>query len=562
MSIYSDELIDRLVAPTGFSDVELEKKYPVRQITGGQLVMRFAPSPTGFVHIGAIFSALLTERAARQSGGIMILRIEDTDQKREMEGGINLIIDVLDKFGIHYDEGLQKNGEIIGDYGPYIQSERKSIYQTYVRLLLKKGLAYPSFDSPEELEEMRKNQEKIKARTGYYASFAVWRNKSVEEVEKALDDGKVPVIRFRSSGNFNSKFSFIDVIKGKLEMAENDQDVVILKSDNLPTYHLAHVVDDHLMRTNLVTRGEEWIPSTSIHVQLFSALDWEIPKYAHFSVISKLDNGNKRKLSKRKDPEANMEFYDQQGFSKEAVLEYLMNLINSHFANWRTENPDAPLSAYQMEMDNISKSSPLFDEKKLLDVSKQIIARMSAEEILERMLIWTKKYDPEFGKKLEKEKDYVLNILNIERENRNSPHGGISRRKDIAKWSDVKNSIDYFFDDWFFIADIDLKKMLQENIDLEDAKKTVDKFLLVYDEKDSKEIWLKKVKNICKELSYAENVKEYKANPDAFKGNLANIAGALRILLTGRTFSPDLFEIMQVMGKERIENRLKKIENL
>ena len=530
---------------------EVEKKYPQRNLKEGAMVTRIAPSPTGFMHIGSLYTALISERLAHQTDGIFFLRIEDTDKKREVEGASKLITKSLNHYGIKTDEGENASGQEIGEYGPYKQSERADIYKAYVKSLVEKGLAYPCFSTSEELEEMHKKQESEGIRPGYYNQWAIWRNKSDEEVLEALEEKKPFVIRFKSNGDFENKIPVEDVLLGKKELSENDQDIVILKSDGLPTYHMAHVIDDHLMRTTHVIRGNEWLPSLPLHLQLFRAMGWKSPKYGHIFPIQKMEGSSKRKLSKRKDPEANVDYFEEQGYPENGIIEYLLNLANSNFEDWRKQNPDKDNREFVLTLKKLSSSNgPLFDFVKLNNISKEVVAKYSAEEVFEKVLNWAKKYDSEFALKIEKNSDYTKKILGIERTNdKNS-------RKDIAKWSDVKKEIEYFFDDTFSINKDGIKELVPE-IDLNDIQNIVKSFIESYNENDSREEWFEKIKQIGKNNGFAEDMKKYKESPENYKGNIADVAKIFRVLLTGKTQTPDLYSIMQVMEKDRVFDRLK-----
>ncbi|MDD3919544.1 MAG: glutamate--tRNA ligase [Candidatus Pacebacteria bacterium] len=528
---------------------EIEEKYPQRKLKEGAMVTRIAPSPTGFMHIGSLYTALISERLAHQTDGIFFLRIEDTDKKREVEGASKLITKSLDYYNIKTDEGENASGEEVGKYGPYKQSERADIYKAYIRHLLEKGLAYPCFSTSEELEEMHKKQEEEGIRPGYYSNWAIWRNKSEEEVLEALEQKKPFVIRFKSNGNFENKILIEDVLLGKKELSENDQDIVIMKSDGLPTYHMAHIVDDHLMRTTHVVRGNEWLSSLPLHLQLFRAMEWKAPKYGHIFPIQKMEGSSKRKLSKRKDPEANVDFFKEQGYPKNAIIEYLLNLANSNFEDWRKQNPDKDNKEFVLTLKKLASSNgPLFDFVKLDNISKEIISKYTAEEVYNETLNWAKKYDLPFAEKIEKHSDYVKKILGIERGN------NTKARKDISKWSNVKAEIEYFFDEDFSINKEEIKELLWgiDNID-----PIIKSFLNSYNEKDNREEWFEKIKEIGKENGFAEDMKKYKESPENYKGNVADVAKIFRVLLTGKTQTPDLYSIIQVMGKERVFNRLK-----
>ncbi len=527
-----------------------EEKYPERKLEEGAIVTRFAPSPTGFVHLGSLYQVVIARKMAKQTNGVFFLRVEDTDQKREVENGVTGIINSLKDFGLTPDEGMTSETDEIGDYGPYKQSLRKDIYQAYAKYLIEQGKAYPCFCSTEELDEMRQKQENAKIRPGYYGVWAHCRNLTVEEAMKKIKSGEEYIIRLKSPGREDKKIRHHDIIKGNVEFPENDQDIVIIKADGLPTYHFAHAVDDHLMHTTHVIRGDEWLSSIPLHLQLFEMLGFKTPKYAHISPIMKEDNGGKRKLSKRKDPEAAVSYYTEEGIPKEAVVEYLMNIANSNFESWRKANPNAFLDDFELQLNKMSVSGALFDIIKILDISKNVISKFSAEEVYNEAYNWAKTYDCELLKLLDN-REYALKILGIER-------GNTKPRKDISKWSDLKNAIIYMYDEEF----------LNGNSELEYAKindnKEIKKILKVYFEKyfdinDDKQTWFDKIKDLSEELGYAREVKMFKQEPEKWPGHVGDISTVLRVSLTGRQNTPDLYEIMQVLGKESIEKRIRKI---
>ena len=523
-----------------------EEKYPERNLKEGAIVTRFAPSPTGFVHIGGLYQSLIARKLASQTEGVFLLRIEDTDQKREVENGITDIVQSLDRFGIEPDEGMISETEGKGNYGPYRQSMRKDIYQSYAKYLIEQGKAYPCFCTPEELEEMREKQENAKIRPGYYGVWAKCRNITVEEAIEKIKNGEKYIVRFKSPGREDRKIKHHDVIKGNVDFPENDQDIVIIKADGLPTYHFAHAVDDHLMRTTHVIRGDEWLSSVPLHLQLFHELGFKAPKYAHIAPIMKNDNGNKRKLSKRKDPEAAVSYYDEMGIPKEAVNEYLLNIANSNFENWRRANKDKSIDEFELQLNKMSVSGALFDMVKLLDVGKTVISKFTAEEVYENAFNWAKTYDKELEDMLQ-DKEYALKIFGIERGNKKP-------RKDIAKWSDVKENIEYMYDDKFFAKEQEYPYQVIN--DKEDINKILDLYMeKYYDENDDKQQWFDKIKELAGELGYAKEVKEYKANPESYKAHVGDVSTVLRVALTGRTNTPDMYEIMQVLGRESIEKR-------
>lgn len=540
------ELAD-LIFPNA-KDIEYyEEKYPERNLPEGAMVTRFAPSPTGFVHIGGLFGAIVDRKLAEQTKGVFILRIEDTDQKREIERGTEQIVEGLQNFGIIPDEGMISEDGEKGIYGPYKQSQRKDIYQAYAKSLIEKGLAYPCFCTTEELEEIREKQEKAKIRPGYYGVWAKYRNLPIVEAAEKIKNGEKYIVRFKSHGNEERKIKHKDIIKGNIEFPENDQDIVIIKADGLPTYHFAHAVDDHLMRVTHVIRGDEWVSSIPLHLELFKALGFKPPKYAHTATIMKEDNGGKRKISKRKDPEAAVSYYHEEGIPQEAVVEYLLNIANSNFEPWRRANKDLDISEFELQLNKLSVSGAVFDMVKLLDVSKNVISKFTAEKIYDETLRWAKQYDTELMKLLEENKEYSIRVLNIER-------GNVKPRKDIAKWSEVKNSIEYMYDEIF---KNNKEYEFQKITDKEEIKNILSKYIEKhFDINDDKQTWFNKMKDLAEEMGYAREVKEYKQEPDKYKGHVGDISTVIRVALTGRCNTPDLYEIMQILGKERIYSRM------
>ena len=524
-----------------------EEKYPERNLTEGAVVTRFAPSPTGFVHIGGLYQALVARTIAEKTGGVFFLRVEDTDQKREVENGVTGIVNSLKDFDMVPDEGMISDTEEIGNYGPYKQSLRKDIYQAYAKYMIEQGKAYPCFCTPEDLDEIRQKQEAAKLRTGYYGVWAKCRNLSVEEMAEKIKAGEPYIIRFKSPGREDRKIKHKDVIKGNVDFPENDQDIVIIKADGLPTYHFAHAVDDHLMHTTHVIRSDEWLSSVPLHLQLFHELGFKTPKYAHISPIMKNDNGGKRKLSKRKDPEAAVSYYKEQGVPTDAVKEYLLNIANSTFENWRRANPDKPMEEFDFQLNKMSVSGALFDMVKLLDIGKTVISKMTAEAVYEKALEWAKEYDSELEALLQ-DKEYTLKVFGIERGNKKP-------RKDIAKWSDVKENIDYMYDSEFYnkVQEYPYQPAIS---DKEDISKILDLYIeKYYDENDDKQAWFDKIKALAVEMGYAGEVKEFKANPGMYKAHVGDVSTVLRVALTSRTNTPDMYEIMQVLGKNRIAKR-------
>ena len=525
-----------------------EEKYPERNLPEGAIVTRFAPSPTGFVHIGGLYQALVAKEVAQKTEGVFFLRVEDTDQKREVENGVTGIVNSLKDFDMAPDEGMISDTEEIGNYGPYKQSLRKDIYQAYAKYLIEQGKAYPCFCTPEEGEEIRQKQEAAKIRPGYYGVWAKCRNLTVEEMVEKVKNGEHYIIRFKSPGREDRKIKHKDIIKGNVDFPENDLDIVIIKADGLPTYHFAHAVDDHLMRTTHVIRSDEWLSSVPLHLQLFHELGFKAPKYAHISPIMKNDNGNKRKLSKRKDPEAAVSYYKEQGIPVAAVKEYLLNIANSTFENWRRANPDKPMEEFDFQLNKMSVSGALFDMIKLLDIGKTVISKMTAEEVYERALEWAKEYDSELAEMLA-DKEYALKVFGIERGNKKP-------RKDISKWSDVKENIEYMYDETFYKKEQEYPYQPAIN-DKESIEKILSLYIeKYYDENDDKQAWFDKIKALAVEMGYAGEVKEFKANPGMYKAHVGDVSTVIRVALTSRTNTPDMYEIMQVLGKEKVVKRL------
>ena len=523
---------------------DYEAQYPARNLKEGARVTRFAPSPTGYLHIGGLFAAMIAKLTAETTDGVFFLRVEDTDKKREVEDGVSGIIDGLKAFGMEPDEGMTGPDTWTGDYGPYLQSKRKEIYQTFAKDLVRKGAAYPCFCTAEELDALRKQQEADGVNPGYYGPYAKWREKTYEEYAEAVQSGAPYVLRLRSPGDPEKKIRFQDMIKGKMELPENITDIVLLKTDGIPTYHFAHCIDDHLMHTTHVVRGDEWISSVPTHIQLFQVCGFRAPKYAHIAPIMKLDDGNKRKLSKRKDPEAAVSYYMEQGFPKESVLEYLLTLANSNFEDWRRANKTADLSAFPFNLKKMGVSGALFDLAKLNDVSKNVISMMPAEKVYEDTLTWAKAFDPEFASLLEADREKAIAILSIGR-------GGKKPRKDFAQWSDVPEYMAYFYPERY-----EATFTLPERVNAEDAAAILTAYKDLYDEADDNNTWFDKVKSLCEPFGYTPNVKEYKQDPEAFKGHVGDVSTVLRVAVTSRTNTPDLCSIMQILGKEEVLRRL------
>lgn len=521
-----------------------EEKYPERDLPEGAQVVRVAPSPTGFIHVGGIFQGLIAKKIAEQTNGVFFVRIEDTDQKRKIENGTEEILNAYKDYDLYPDETVGK-----GNYGPYIQSERREIYKAYAKKLLEEGNAYPCFCSAEELEKIRDNQTKAQERTGYYGKWAKCRNMPVDMAYEKIKNGDPYIIRLKSPGDPEKKIKIKDVIKGGVDMPENDQDIVIIKSDGLPTYHFAHAVDDHLMHTTLVTRSDEWLSSVPLHIQLFRILGFKVPKFAHTAPLEKAEEGSRRKLSKRKDPEAAVSYYTEVGIPKEALKEYLMNIANSNFEIWRKQNPDKDMMKdFEFHLNKMGVSGALFDMVKLLDVAKGVISKFTAQEVYDFSYAWAERFDPELKEMLDN-KEYSLKVLGIER-------GNVKPRKDIAKWSDVKDIIYYMYPEKFAK---NTEFEYQKITDPEEIKTIVSEYVNNYfDINDDKQTWFSRMKDLSEKLGYAREVKEYKAEPEKYKGHVGDISTVIRVTLTGRANTPDLYEIIQVLGEEEVKSRLSK----
>lgn len=521
-----------------------EELYPQRELPEGARVTRFAPSPTGFLHFGNLYTMLVAYRIAKNSNGVFYVRVEDTDNKRRVDGAIGVMLKSLAAYGIEADEGVIGENEEKGAYGPYYQSKRKDIYQAYAKHLVEQGLAYPCFCSPEELDEIR-NQQENEPQKGYWGKWAKCRNLSFDEIKKNIESGKEWTLRLKSPGTADGKCVFDDAIKGKIEMPENIQDIVLLKSDGIPTYHFAHVIDDHLMRTTHVVRGDEWISSAPIHLQLFKLLGFKPPKYAHVATIMKEENGGKRKLSKRKDPEAAVTYYAEQGYPKESVIEYILTLANSNFEDWRRANKTEPAEKFPLNFKKMSVSGALFDTVKLTDISKNVISTMNADKVFTLSYEWAKEYNPQLASLYEQDTDYAKAVLNIDRENKKP-------RKDIAKWSDIPDYISYMFDEAFIPC-----YELCGNADEALAAEVIEKYIDTYNENDDKDQWFERIKDLCEPLGCTPNVKEYKQNPENYRGHVGDVSTVIRVALTGRTNTPDLYSISELLGRERVIKRLK-----
>ncbi len=536
-----------LIFPNITKTVEdIEKMYPKREVDGE--VTRFAPSPTGFMHIGGCYQAITDYLIAKNTNGIFYLRNEDTDKAREKEDAVKIIMDILNYYNIVPDE-YEYEGDVVGKYGPYIQSERKEIYHVFIKHLIEIGRAYPCFCTPDELSLLREKQEGMKVRTGYYGRFSKCRKISIDDAYDRIKNGEKFVIRFKSKGDFENKIWYEDLAKGRLHLSENDIDDVIMKSDNkLPTYHFAHVIDDHLMHTTVVVRGEEWLPSVTKHLEMFNAFGFDAPKYIHTPLIQKKEDGKLRKISKRKDPEANMEYFKEMGYPKDAVVESLLTIINSNYEEWRDNNPDAPFTEFKFDPKKMSSSGALYDLMKLEDISKNIISRMNKDELYEESYAWACKYDEKLKELIDKDVDYYKNIINIEREQ-------AKPRKDIAKYSDIYYLIYYMYDE-LFNPEYEWMKIT----DTTEIKNIINTYINeYYDRDDDKDTWFNKIKELAENLGYAANMKDYKKNPDNYKGNVADIATVIRVSLTGKKNTPDLYEILKLFGIDRIRSRFNKI---
>lgn len=552
-----EKLAELLFPDVSETPADMEAKYPPRKLPEGAKVTRFAPSPTGFVHFGGLFPSTIGERLAHQSGGVFYLRIEDTDAKREVAGAAEGLIRTLAHYGIHFDEGaiLGEDGTICdsGAYGPYRQSARASIYHVYAKDLVRRGLAYPVFSTKEELEALNALDKKaeIQARnweeeTDSRAEEQARRRQfTVEDAEAHLRAGDPFVLRLLADGDPEKKIPFTDLVKGKLEIPENDEDFVLLKSDGIPTYHFAHAVDDHLMGTTHVIRGEEWLPSLAKHLMLFRYLGFRTPKYLHIAQIMRLDeNGNKKKLSKR-DMGANMDDYSRMGYAPACVCEYIMTLLNSNYEEWHAQNPDKPYTDFPFNIKKMSSSGCLFDFSKLNDVSKNVISRMSAEEVYRQASAWAQRYDPDFAALLTADPAYAIAIFAIGR-------GGKKPRKDFATWAEVKGYMDFFYDSLFTVKDA-----YPEQFPTADVRTALERFLDTYDPADDMTVWFDKIKAVAESIGYASDMKVYKTDPDAFSGSVADVSMFLRVAVTGRLNSPDMYAVMQVMGRDRVTARIR-----
>ena len=526
---------------------ELETRFPARELPEGAVVTRMAPSPTGFVHLGNLVQGLTAERMAHQSNGVLFLRVEDTDAKREVPGAVEVLIETLKHYGICFDEGATIDGDA-GNYGPYRQRQRAAIYHVYAKQLVEQGMAYPCFCTEDELSAMREKQEAAKETTGYYGQYAIWRDRSLEDVKAQLAAGNPWVLRFRSTGSIENQYKFDDLVKGQLTITENNVDHVLLKSDGIPTYHFAHAVDDHLMRTTHVVRGDEWLPTLPFHIQLFKALGFKLPKYVHIGPLMKMDGNSKRKLSKRKDPELALTFYKAEGFPVAAVYEYIMTLLNSNYEDWRRANPNAPATDFKFSPKKLNPAGNLFDYAKLTDVSKNEIAKMDAEKVYTLLTEWAEEFDADFAEKLKADPLFAKAILAIGR-------GGKKPRKDLATWKEAKPYMGFFYDDYLEAPVFD------EKFSNEIIKSALGKFLARFDINDDSSVWFDKVKEVTTELGFTTDMKAYKADPDAFPGTVADVSTFIRQAVTGKTNSPDLYTVMQILGYARTVARIQEVIN-
>ena len=530
---------------------ELERAFPPRELEAGAKVTRIGPSPTGFVHLGNLYNAVIGERLAHQSGGVFILRVEDTDAKREVAGAVETLLSMMDFFGVPFDEGVLLNGagvpEERGAYGPYRQRQRKEIYQTVAKALVQRGRAYPCFCTEEELAALRETQQASKLNFGYYGPFAKCRDLSLAEIRQRLEEGRPWVLRYKSLGDPEKRVPVTDAVRGVLEVQENDQDLVLLKSDGIPTYHFAHVVDDHLMRVTHVVRGEEWLATLPMHVQLFDELGWERPLYCHTAQLMKMDGEVKRKLSKRKDPELALEYYRADGYLPQAVWEYLLTVLNSNFEEWRLADPEADRLSFPFTTEKMSTSGALFDLVKLEDISKEVLWRMEAEEVCAGLRDWCRVYDPAFAALLERDADFACRAIDLGRHDARP-------RKDLVTWKQARDFLSFYYDETFRQED-----PFPERTDAAARAEIVRSYLAAVDYRDDNEAWFDKVRQLCGELGYAARPKDYKKHPEDYRGSVVDVSNTLRVALTGRSNSPDLWQISRLLGEDTCRRRLEKL---
>jgi len=545
------KIADLLFPDSKLTPEDMEKKYPPRNLKDGACVTRFAPSPTGFIHLGNLYAMLIAERLANQSGGIFYLRLEDTDQKRKIKGATEAIFNFLENFNLTLDEGFTQNGEI-GDYGPYVQSKRKEIYKIFAKKLISEGKAYPCFCTPDELKEIKEKQKAAKENTGYYGKWAKCRNLKLDEIEQKIKNGEKFIIKFKSPGDEKKRIKVNDLAKGLLDPPENIRDEIVLKSDGLPTYHFAHVVDDHLMRTTHVVRADEYLATLPIHVQMFEAFGWEHPHYLQHAMLLKQEGNSKRKLSKRKDPELALDYYNQVGYLPQCLKEYIMTLLNSNYEEWRIANPAADLNEFKFTTEKLSPSGALFDLNKLNDISKNYISALSTDEIYSYVKNWAEKYDKDFYKILDDRQQYAKDILSIGR--------GIEKpRKDIAFMSEVKNYISYFYGE-LFDANYTMPEAFAQKPDIteEIIKNVARDYIDIYDPGDDQAVWFDKIKELAPKYNFAPEMKLYRKNPQDYIGNVGDLSMILRVAVCGRQNSPDMYEVFKIMGKDMICGRLEK----
>ncbi len=521
---------------------DMNARFPKRELPDNACVTRIGPSPTGFVHLGNLYNAIIGERLAHQSGGVFYLRIEDTDNKREVEGAVETVINAMSYFGVNFDEGAAADGDN-GIYGPYRQRQRKDIYHVFAKLLVEQGKAYPCFMTAEELDAIREQQTANKENPGVYGKYAKNRDLTPEQIKENLAAGKEWVLRFR--GVETDEYICVeDAVRGKLEMPRNNMDFVLLKSDGIPTYHFAHVIDDHFMQSTHVIRGEEWISSLPMHVELFNTLGWEMPIYCHTATLMKMDGASKRKLSKRKDPELALSYYQQEGISKDAVWEFLLTLLNSNYEEWRIANPDADYREFPYTVGKMSVSGALVDLDKMTDISKNVICRMSAQTVFDNWLEWCEQYNTEYAELIKKYPERTLAALNVGK-------GGAKPRKDIETWKQACDFMSFYYDEKFTVAD-----EMPEECDEATRKLFFAKYLETYDHSDDSSAWFDKVKAITEELGFAVKPKDFKKNPEMFKGSIVHITNMLRIALTGHANAPDIHEVSHVLGEDIVRARL------
>lgn len=539
-----NSLADLLFPDVAEKPEDMEARFPERELPEGACVTRIGPSPTGFVHLGNLYNALIGERLAHQSGGVFYLRIEDTDSKREVEGAVETVINAMNYFGVNFDEGAVSGGDN-GSYGPYRQRQREGIYHVFAKHLVQRGLAYPCFLTAEQIEAIREKQTANKENPGIYGEYAACRELTIQQVEENISAGKEWVLRYRGVQT-DEYISVEDAVRGKLEMPRNNMDFVLLKSDGIPTYHFAHVVDDHLMRSTHVIRGEEWISSLPMHVELFNALGWKMPIYCHTATLMKMEGTGKRKLSKRKDPELALSYYQQEGISSDAIWEFLLTVLNSNFEEWRIANPDADYRDFPYSLEKMSISGALVDLDKLRNISKDVIGRMTADDVYKNWLGWCDEYNKDFAELIRKYPERTVAALNVGK-------GGNKPRKDLETWKQACSFMSFYYDETFAVSDD-----MPAECDEETRKLFFAKYLESYNHGDDSSEWFAKVKTITEELGFAVKPKDYKKNPEQYKGSIVHITNMLRIALTGHANAPDIHEVSHVLGEDIVRNRLEK----